>query len=261
MLEVAGRAVAGKSQTEGPHSSRAFIDFEGFDTYTELSANQWRTRYNVIRNHFVAASAVGDNYGVDGSGSLVLTVTAGNYLWLYGRALAYAVTPHLPTMTGATKCFFEMAHMRNCIFGGYVYSICSSSGIDDPTVPDEYFHETGNPQGEYLDYRVDLVDKDDQYIGGTGSDKQMNLKASPNGIGWHVNNPVYDPSDPTEQEDPTSAWNGPQMTGFSVSRYSVPKVITDGHPYVGVCLGFKDEPGWQIPGRRRGRWWLMNSRW
>lgn len=228
IFQVTARSVPGAPVTESQPSTRAFIDFSGFEPYSE-GANQWRFRQNSIRNRFVAAS--GQTFGVGGSGSLVLSPTS----WFAGRSIAYCVTPALPSIPGANSCYIELAHkIAFPVPDGYAYSVCSTPTIQDPMVIDKNLYDPSGTLPDYMvltDYSVDMVNMVSEYLSGY----QMNADEVAGLIRAFTKLP-------DESGEHSDGWNG-AATPFLLSRYSLPQVFSNNHKYVGVCFGGKDEGG------------------
>ncbi len=229
MLYVVARGIQGYPSSDSEPSERAFIDIEGFEDLSEYNADMWRIRSYVDMNysHFVMANQ--QTFGVDSSGSLILSPSQ----WFARRSVSYCVTPELPQVDGASSCFFEFAHKRSVNFpcitdtwysGDYPhgYSICSTPEIDSPEVP----LGITIPYLQTWDYRIDVVAKDDFADG-----NEMNFDYI-DGLDYRYNDQA------TESADPANGWSG-LASGFVVSKYAVPKVIDENQGFVGVCFGGK----------------------
>ncbi len=221
MLYVIARGVADFPTTDSGESNRVMIDFEAWEDYAE-GLNEWRRRQNSIRNKFLAATTV--TYGVDGSGSLLLTPNHS----FYRHATAYCVSPELPDIPSATGCYFEFAHYRT--YGhpvDYGYSVCSTPEILDPNIIDRNLYDPSGTIPDYMliwDYNVDVVDGSNWVSGDIMNTSDID------GMFFRWN------EQPEEMYDPTNGWSGPPSTGYEISRYEVPKVIDEDHRHVGVCF-------------------------
>jgi hypothetical protein len=234
-FDVAARTCAGDEQTEGDPTSKALVDFAGWEPYGE-GGNAWRRRQNPIRNKFIAA--VSSNLGVDGSGSLILSLQ-GAPPGIAGRTIAYCVTPQLPSMPDATTCYFEFAHRRQAnLPSEYSYSVCTSPTIPDPLIIVEDF-----PSNLVVtDYNIDMVDMNEQYVSGDKMNYHEDYQADPGTFlgGLFRRYIEY----PAEDGDPADGWSG-TASSFAVSRYELPNVLASGHVFAGVCFGGREEGGYQ----------------
>jgi len=228
MLCVRGRAIADNPGTESDPSVNILIDFAAFDDIVEEEANKWRLRYYVDLgfNHFDITST--DTAGINGTGALCI-IPKFRFTW---KATSYCVTPELPEISGATSCYLEMYHKRPVDYPQipsapydddwpYGYSICSTPEILNP----ENFKET-IPYMQLYDYNVDIVDETDWISGDV-----MNFSYI-DGLDYRYNDRT------TELTDPSNGWSGAQAD-FAVTKYAIPKVISEGHSFAGVCWGGK----------------------
>jgi hypothetical protein len=226
LIYVTARGVAGEPASDSEPSSSALVDFSGFENYPQ-GQNEWRRRFNIIRSRFLAIPIL--PYGVDGSGALIVSPNS----QFIGRSTAYCVSPELPDVSGASNCYFEFAHKRVVSFpDGYGYSVCSTPVIQDPENIDQYLYDPDNiltPNSIVWDYNIDMVDGTDDFIGGDS----MNT-ACISGLGVRFVDPI------NESGDPYDGWGG-TLENWVVSRYSVPKVFSESHSYVGICFGGKEE--------------------
>ncbi|MFH1676210.1 MAG: hypothetical protein ABIC40_04215, partial [bacterium] len=141
MFYVTARAFAGDPSTESDPSGEVLIDITGFENFAE-GQNEWRRRYNSVRNRFLYYPSI---FGVDGSGGLILSPNTNFYRY----SCAYCVSPEIPEIDNVTECYFEFAHKRvvDCP-EDYGYSICSTPSIQNPNVINDVLHD---PEGTIPD--------------------------------------------------------------------------------------------------------------
>ncbi len=239
MLNVVARGLAGNPLSDSEPSGNVFIDFAGFEGHFEEEGDRWRIRFydDLDYNHFVIGDTL--SLGVGNSGALLLTSTnhLGSY-WFAHRSVTYCVTPELPNIDGTTTCFFEYTHKRVVDFplvigeNPYGYSICSTPEIDGMNDEDWNPLDFTIPYGTQYDYRIDLVDKDNHSSGVEMSDYHDYYIE---GLDHRYNHQI------NETTDPSNGWTGPALSppDFELSRYNIPKVIEEGHPFAGICYGGK----------------------
>jgi len=221
MLEVIAQGIIGNDDTNSDPSNPALVDFSAFEDFPE-GQNEWRRRFNSIRNRFLAATTAA--YGIQSSGSLILSPSS----YFARHATAYCVSPTLPEMPDAVTCFIEFAHNRVYTMPeDYGYSVCSSPSIQDPGIIAQYLYDDEGVIPDFMvlwDYNIDLVDYSDRIYGDPMNDMDID------GMKYRWN------ESPDEDSDPTNGWSGTPSSGFAMSRYAVPAVIEEGHSYVGICF-------------------------
>jgi len=221
MFRVISRGIQDNPDSDSDPSADILVDFEAFEAYVE-GQNEWRRRYNRIRNHFLAAT--GPAYGVGTSGALIMVPSS----TFYRNSTCYVVCPTLPELPDKSRCFIEFAHNRTVDFPPeYGYSVCTSPTIQDPEVIDQWFKHAMGPAYDYLviyDYNIDVIPESDYLWGEQMNDLEIE------GLGWSYN------MNPSESSDPINGWANEASTGFEFSRFEASNITDNYHSYVGICF-------------------------